>query len=222
MTKCMKPRSALRSRSTPTRSRAGPMQPSHSRCWGGSDVGAPAGLGAAIAKMTCEAAQDAGDARAMRMLRTRLDELMKRPAAGTLTRPNILSLFKCLRDGLRPSTNVLLGTLKTGEPILTDHPAIALLEEAIDAANDLDNGRTHEIFERVSHGANATLTAKQRKQDRIWLRSVEIVQRREGLPTKSAARRSLAVKLRKAGETRRGKHVTAQILKSLRDHSKKT
>jgi hypothetical protein len=112
---------------------------------GGSDVGAPAGLGAAIAKMTCEAAQDAGDARAMRMLRTRLDELMKRPAAGTLTRPNILSLFKCLRDGLRPSTNVLLGTLKTGEPILTDHPAIALLEEAIDAANDLDNGRTHEI-----------------------------------------------------------------------------
>ncbi len=188
----------------------------------GSDVGAQAGLGAAIAKMTCKAARDADDARAMRVLRTRLDELMKRPEAGTLTRQNILSLFKCLRDGLRPSTDVLLCTLKTGEPLLTDHPAIALLEEAIDAVGDLDIGKTHAIFKSAPRGATAALTAKQRERDRIWLTSVEIIKRRHGLPTKSAAESLLAAKLQKAGEMRRGKPVSARTLKNLRDHLKRS
>jgi hypothetical protein len=229
MTKSMKPRSALRSRSAVTRGRAGPrhqkkkLDATESQSMlRGPDVGAQTGLGAAIAKTTWEAARDANDAHTIRALRMDLDKMMEGPDARTRSRANFARVLRAIVDRLRPSMSTHLNTLRTGVPIVTDHPAVAFLDESLDDLSDLDNGRTPDIFEPATHGATATLTAKQRQRDRIWLLSVEILKRRFGLPTKSAAERLLAAKLRKAHETRRGKPVTAQTLKSLRDHNRKT
>jgi hypothetical protein len=178
------------------------------------------GLGAAIAKMDreVEAEREADDAHIIGELRKDFDEIMKGPDAKMPTRANVARLFRTIVDRLRPSMSIHLVTLKRGGQVVTDHPAIALLCEFLDYFGDIDSGKLHAIFKPAPHGATAALTAKQREQDRIWLKSVDIIKRRYGLPTKSAAERLLAVKLRKAGKTRRGKPVSARTLKSLRDH----
>jgi hypothetical protein len=48
-----------------------------------------------------------------------------------------------------------------------------------------------------------------------------IAQMHFGLPSLAEAQRFHASKLRKSGVKRKGKDITAQILKSLRDHPKK-
>jgi hypothetical protein len=125
-------------------------------------------------------------------------------------------------DRLGPSMSIHLGTFETDEYVVTDHPAIALLCEFRDNFADLDSGKTHAIFKPAPHGATAALTRKQREKDRIWLETVEIIKRSYGFPTRSAAERLLAAKLRKAGETRRGKPVSARTLKNLYDHLKRS
>jgi hypothetical protein len=230
MTNPIKPKSAPRSPPILVSSAVGPRHRKKLDGAGlqstleGSDVEVQVGLGAAIAKMDCaiEQAREADDARAIGELRRELGEAMKGPDTETLTRPNLARVLRTIVDRLRPSTSTHLATLKTGEHVVADHPAIALLCEFLDNLDDLDSGKTHAIFKSAPRGATAALTAKQRERDRIWLTSVEIIRRRHGLPTKSAAESLLAAKLQKAREMRRGKPVSARSLKNLRDHLKRS
>jgi hypothetical protein len=160
-------------------------------------------------------------AQALEQLVANLKGLMLKPDAKTLTRPNIVALLRSISDGLGPVMHVPLGQTSTGELIVTDHAAIALLDELVDAFSDLENGKTHTVFKPVSHGATATLTVRQRKRDQVWREAVHIVKQFHGLRTVTDAERFLAKKLREAGKKRKGKAVTAAMLKSLRDHPKK-
>jgi hypothetical protein len=160
-------------------------------------------------------------AQALERLVANLKGLMLKLDAKTLTRPNIVALLRSVSDGLGPVMHMPLGQTSTGELLVTDHAAIALLDELVDAFSDLENGKTHTVFKPVSHGATATLTVQQRKQDRVWREAVHAVKQFHGLRTVTDAERFLAKRLREAGKKRKGKPVTAETLKSLRDHPKK-
>jgi hypothetical protein len=74
-----------------------------------------------------EVAREAHDAQVMANLRAELDELMKRPGPRILTRENVLALLRLLLAGLSPATDVPLGTVSTGQMLVTLHPSMALL-----------------------------------------------------------------------------------------------
>jgi hypothetical protein len=171
-------------------------------------------------------ARDAIDGRdsqidAQRALRQNLDQLMEDPGARDLTRPNALALLRAICEGLKPSTFKPVGKASTGETIVVDHSAIALLIELIDALSDLDSGKTDSIFKAYSDGPNSSLTTKQRKWDDAILDAVVIIQRAKGFSTRTKAEKFLAKNLNADGKTRRGKPYTPGMLKRLRDDSKK-
>ena len=154
-------------------------------------------------------------------LRARLNDEVKDPRRTELTRPNMIGLLDAIVEVLRPLTEQHIGRLKTGQSVVTDHPAIALLVEIIDVHRDLDRGKTHTALKPARDQTNAALSIKQLKQDQVLVEGTVIAQLHFGLPTLAEAARFHASKLRKSGVKRKGKDITPQILKSLRDHPKK-
>ena len=150
-------------------------------------------------------------------LRARLHGLMSDENARTLTRRNATNLLTILSECLDPLLHKPLGALDTGEKVVGEHRAVDLLNQLIDALGDLDNGKTHEVFRSASHGPNRSLSAARRRQDAVWLDTVEIVQRARGLPRRKKAEQWFARALTKAGKTRDGEPITQALLKSLRD-----
>ena len=130
-----------------------------------------------------QVAREAHDAHVMRLLRSRLDEIMSRPGAAILDRPNVLALLKAISDGLKPTTDIVVGTTSAEQWLVVAHPAIAQLDEFIDAIADLNQGKTHPALKRTSFAPNASLSSRQRKQDNALLDAVLVVQRAKGLRT---------------------------------------
>jgi hypothetical protein len=156
----------------------------------------------------------------MRELRARLDDMMGRQGAQALTRVNAICLLRAISDGLKPSTDKTVGHVDDGI-IVTDHPALALLDDLIDALTDLDNGKTHDVFKVLPYAPNASLTTKERKSDDVILKTVLVVKRAKGYKTRKEAEKFLADRLNKAGKKRRGQRYTVKMLKRLRDDRKK-
>jgi hypothetical protein len=163
-----------------------------------------------------EVAREAHDAQVMANLR----ELMKRPGPRILTRENVLALLRLLLAGLSPATDVPLGTVSTGQMLVTLHPSMALLDELIDALSDLKRGKTHKALKATSYCGTAVLSTKQHKQDKALLDTVIILKGKYGLKKRTEAEHLLAKKLRAGSHTRNGKPITAGRLKSLRDNWK--
>jgi hypothetical protein len=190
----------------------------------GQDVGPQVGLGAALAKMMTkmdwEASRQTDDARSMAALRTRLDELIAGSIAKPLTRPNAIDLLTAFSESLGPTLAEERAGAASHTVLYLQHPAIGLLNQLIDALGDLDNGKVDEALKHSTHQANAALSIRQRKEDKLLLDSVAIIQQAGGLKTRHEAEGSLARKLNKAGKTRRDKRFTGPMLKKLRDHSK--
>jgi hypothetical protein len=162
-------------------------------------------------------ARDAQDAKTMRDLRARLDTMMEREGPHVLTRDTALALLRAIADGLKPSTDLVVGSVGEDALLVQNHPALNLLDELIDALVDLENGKTHCAFKPAAHGANASLTIGERKWDDAVLDAVIVVQRAKGFRTRVQAEQFLASNLNKAGKTRRGKRYSAKMLKRLRD-----
>lgn len=161
------------------------------------------------------------DAFLVAALRARLNDEMKDLRRRELTRPNMIGLLVAIVEGLRPLTEQHIGRLKTGQSVVTDHPAVALLVEIIDVHRDLERGKTHAALRPARDQTNAALSINQLKQDQVLVEGTVIAQKHFGLPSLAEAERLHASKLRKSGVKRKGKDITPQILKSLRDHPKK-
>jgi hypothetical protein len=178
------------------------------------------GLANAEVNRALELARNARDARTVAELHACLDEIMNQPDATKLTRKNGLALLRIISEGLKPSTDKPVGVLDTGQVVVVAHPALALLDDLIDALADLDRGKTHAALKVASEAENAALTTKQRKWDEAMLDAVDIVKRAKGFKTRVEAERFLARNMRKNGVMRRGKAITARTLKRLRDYEK--
>lgn len=168
-----------------------------------------AGLGAA--RLHVKEVQSIQDASAMAELRERLNEL-EIASASTFSRAEVVTLLEIIADVLDNSME---------ENVYVQHGAVGLLDSFVEALKDLDRGNVHPALKRASDTANAALSAEQRRQDEVWLTTVSALKEARGYPNRARAERELAGILRKAGETRKGKPITAATLKSLRDHPKK-
>jgi hypothetical protein len=153
-------------------------------------------------------------------LHARLSELTSDGGARPLTRRNAINLLRVISECLGPPLSETIGLLETGEQIVTDHRAVNLLNELIDALRDLDSGKTHPTFKPARHGANRSLSTQQLKLDNVWLDTVLIVQRSKGLAHRKDAEKLVARTLTMKGKTRNGQPITAQLLKSLRDRQR--
>jgi hypothetical protein len=187
-------------------------------------LGVVLGASNADVERALEIARDAHDAKVMRDLRARLNELMKRPGARVLTREKALSLLRLVRDGLRPATEVPVDTTGSGEIIVVDHSAIALLEELIDALSDLNRGHLGDLF-RVSRKRGAPpLSIKQRKRDQVLLDSVIIVKNWKGYKTLAEAENYMVRRWRQAGYTldgtTTGELISRPLIRRLRSNSR--
>jgi hypothetical protein len=153
------------------------------------------------------------DANAMAELRAGLDDL-KIASAWTFERAEVIALLSIVAKVLDNSME---------ESVYVQHGAVGLLDRFIEALEDLNRGKVHRaLLPARGTGANKALTAEERRVDQVLLASVVIVRRAKNHKTRSEAERYLARTCQKAGLTRRGKKITAQMLKSLRDHPKKT
>ena len=120
-------------------------------------------------------ARDAHDAKTMRDLRARLDDIMEREGARVLTRDGALALLRAISEGLKPSTDLFVGPVGEDVLLVKNHPALNLLDELIDALADLDNGKPHCALKPASYAANASLSTSQRKWDDELLIAVEVI-----------------------------------------------
>jgi hypothetical protein len=109
----------------------------------------------------------------------------------------------------------------TGMEIVKEHVVVSQLRHLVLALEDLDRGLTHEALKSASSQANAALSAEQRESDRLLLEIVAIAQTTKKLPTLRQAEEYIAERLAGVGVKRRGKRITAAVLRSLRDHPKK-
>jgi hypothetical protein len=184
-------------------------------------VGSSDGLAGAEVQRALSVAQEAHDAHVMRLLRVSLDQIMSRKGAAILDRRNALALLRAVSDGLKPATVVVVGRTSAGQSLVVDHPAVANLDELIDAIADLDQGKTHLALKPASRAANASLSTKQRKRDNALLEAVLVIRQANGFRTRSEAEHELAKNLREAGYQRNGKPITAVLLKRLRDNAKR-
>lgn len=169
-------------------------------------------------------ARDAHDATVMRELRANLDKMMERPGARVLDRDKALALLRVLLNGMRPATDVAIGRTETGATIVSDHPAMALLGEFIDALADLKRGCPHEVFKRARIPGAPPLSTKQRRLDQVLLDTVEIVRNWKGYNTLAEAEKYLVSNLRRArytrGGTPTGDPISRRLIQSLRSNSK--
>ena len=137
--------------------------------------------------------------------------------AEQLTRPNAVYLLKVISQVLAPFTSKTNATFETGGRYVTDHAAIDLLNQLIDAIEDLDRGVTHEILKPTKGGGNA-LPAHERRRNDALIGAVTLVQFVKKFPTRSLAQAYVANALKKNNKTIRGVKPSAEGLKKLLDH----
>ena len=149
-------------------------------------------------------------------LKAKLDAAFSTDVGSELSRESAILVLSTLIEGLRPTLDQHLGTLETGEVIVTDHPAMRVLDQLKDAIKDLDLSKTHPALRPNSYGAPNTLTRAEQKFDTTLLEAVLILQRIKGFSNRNMTERKLASILR--GKIfRRSAPITAQRLKQIRD-----
>jgi uncharacterized protein YifE (UPF0438 family) len=152
------------------------------------------------------------DARAVAELRVQLNEL--KTSVWTFERAEIIALLKILGEFLDDLLD---------ERAYVQHAAVGLLDRFIEVLEDLDRGKVHPgLKQNVVMQAGRALRADQRRRDEVWLQTVDIIQREKKFTTRLEAERYFVKSCQKTGLTRDGEKVTVQMLKSLRNHPKKS
>ena len=140
------------------------------------------------------------------------------------SRENIIQVLDAIIDVLGPTMSVHIGNSDDGASIVTDHPTIALLSETVGMLQDLDKGKTADVFRpNPDDGAYASLSTAERIQHETLAEALTIVQRHHKLPSLKAAAQFMAKRLSAAGRKRgNGKPYTAEFLRKLPYRSHKT
>lgn len=130
-----------------------------------------------------------------------------------VTRPNIIELLNCLYATLN---SCFLCRVSEAEDlvVLSNHPAMTLLNDFIGVLKDLDNAKTHIVFSTSGVSKGASLTSAEIERRDAFLDLVDMVEECENLPSTAAAERWVEQRMvRKIG---RAKAFKAAQLKEMR------
>jgi hypothetical protein len=165
------------------------------------------------------ASRSAGPSEWVNELRRQLENV-EISSVSTIERSEIISIINVLVDHVGP----LLAETKytsTGIEIIIEHIVVGQLKHLARGLQDLDRGIPHPALTPASSQANAALSAEQREYDRLLLEAVTIARQAHRFSTLRQAEKYVAERFARAGRKRRGKVITASVLRSLRDHPKK-
>lgn len=144
-----------------------------------------------------------------------LDKIFPEPGRDLLTRPLAIEVLEAVIEWMQPITDLDLGSLKTGERMVADHGAVALLVELVDALKDLDTPKTHDALNSVPIGAPRKLKRAQQKHQQALVDTVLIVQRAEKITQRKQAESKVVRKMREHGIELAGGRVSQKGLENL-------
>jgi hypothetical protein len=145
-----------------------------------------------------------------------LDKIFPEPSRDLLTRPLAIQVLEAVIEWMRPITDLDLDTLKTGERVVADHGAVALLVELVDALKDLDTPHRHPALKSNPIGSQRKLPRAQQKRRKALSDAVLMFQRINKLKHRKQAERGLAAFMRIKGVKFEEKLVTPKRLENLR------
>lgn len=146
----------------------------------------------------------------------RLDEIVPTDGTNLLTRPLAIEVLEAVIEAIRPITKIDLGQIDTGEHVITDHGAVALMDELVDALKDLDTPKTHAALQSVSFGAPSKLSRAEVKRRQALIDLVDVCQHFKKFPRRNRAEREVVKILNQNGIKLAGDPFTAKRLENLR------
>ena len=146
----------------------------------------------------------------------RLDEIVPTDGINLLTRPLAIAVLEAVIEAIRPITKIDQGQIDTGEHVITDHGAVALMDELVDALKDLDTPKKHAALKSVSFGAPSKLKRAEVKRRQALIDLVEVYQRFKNFHHRNRAQREVAKILNQNGNKLDGHSFTAKNLENLR------
>ena len=147
------------------------------------------------------------DGFAMRQLCVSLDALVAQYGEGTepdakivLNRPNVIAMLTSLHLGLREQLARPMGSVASSNDDLDikfEHPVVSLLRNLIGAFVDLENAKTHPVFDTPDLSRGASLLQSEIRARDEQLALVDVLQIVAQLPKRAVAERKLAAMMRK-------------------------
>lgn len=135
-----------------------------------------------------------------------------------VTRPNIIELLNCLYATLN---SCFLCRVSEAEDlvVLSNHPAMTLLNDFIGALKDLDNAKTHIAFKTPEFSRGASLSTAEIARRDALLELVDLVKSEEGFSSRKKAEEWVEQRMKKA--IGRDKAVKASQLADMRKTRRK-
>jgi len=155
----------------------------------------------------------------MAALRVGLEQFVPH-SKSVLTRHNAITLLEVIKESLKPALYKGIA-VAARQPLCISHPAMALLEDLVDALSDLERGKANKIFRAARDQTHAALPLSRIKLNEALIETVDQIQRGHRLKTRRQAEHLFARQLRAEGFTIEGTPVTAGMLKSIRDRKRK-
>jgi hypothetical protein len=147
------------------------------------------------------------DGFAMRQLCASLDTLVTQYGEVTeadakiiLNRPNVIAMLTSLHLGLREQLARPTGSVASSNDDLDikfEHPVVSLLRNLIGAFVDLENAKTHPVFDTPDLSRGASLLQSEIRARDEQLALVDVLQIVAQLPKRAVAERKLAAMMRK-------------------------
>jgi len=146
----------------------------------------------------------------------RFDTIVSVDGPNQLTRPLAISVLEAIIDALRPISLIDHGPLDPGEHVVTEHGAITLMVELVDALKDLDTPKRHDALDPAPIGAPRKLTRAEVKRRQALIDFVDVYQRFKKFPRRNRAEREVVKILNQNGIKLAGDPFTAKRLENLR------
>jgi hypothetical protein len=150
----------------------------------------------------------------MAELRANLDALAKPTDEFATSRDTVRQVLGAVLAALGPAFEERT-RVDDALVVVTPHWSMAALEALGDALADLDRGTTPVLLKKAAGGSGAALSTEERKRDEALIGALPVLSA-AGLCKDGRPEVFLAAKL--AGLTRRGKPITARVLRNLRSN----
>ncbi|UZF92076.1 hypothetical protein [Bosea sp. NBC_00550] len=150
------------------------------------------------------------DAASMRDIRAGFEALSGGKCATDMTRPEIVAMLKGVAEAMSSAVAIPIG-----RNVAVEHPCVGFLVELAGIISDLQNGKTHPSLKLYSHGATASLTAKESYKRKVLVEAVLILKLGFNYKTWIEAANHLVAGMKSAGGTIGVKPPTVNRLKSI-------
>jgi hypothetical protein len=133
-----------------------------------------------------------------------------------ITRAKIIEVLEILIKTLRPLVLVEIDKLEDGSVLAIDHPAVVFLSDLADLFEDLDRGKSPDVFHAAANSTPGAYSLKDTRRVFALEELFRVTKQQHYIKSDAETGRVLAKKLKDVGYTLDGKEVTPDTLRRLR------